>query len=658
MSRNKFETSTDPSADQPPDAAPPDSATEDSPAAGRGATETPDRTPATQERKRLDHVVIRFAGDSGDGMQLTGNQFTRTSALLGNDVATLPDYPAEIRAPAGTLPGVSAFQLNFSSLDIHTPGDRPDVLVAMNPAALKVNVDDLEPGKIIIVNTGTFTDRELKKAGYESNPLEDGSLDRFRVIEVDITRLTREVLDDVDMSTRLKDRCKNFYALGLMYWLFNRPMKPTEEWIEQRFGKTPALKEANLKALKGGYAYGAATEMFQTIYDVPPTVLPPGTYRHISGNAATALGLVVAARKAGLPLFYGSYPITPASEILHELSRYKAFDVLTFQAEDEIAAISAAVGSAYGGAIGVTATSGPGLDLKEEAIGLAYMVELPVVIVNVQRGGPSTGLPTKTEQSDLLAALFGRHGDASLPVLAASTPPDLFHMCYEAVRIATRYMTPVILLSDGYLANGAEPWRVPDLADLAPIDVRFRTDPEGFQPYARDEKTLSRPWAVPGSRGLEHRIGGLEKQHLTGDVSYDPDNHEKMVNLRAEKVDRIAKDIPAATIHGAQEGDLLVLSWGSSYGPVQGAVHRMVNQGHQVGHVNLRYLNPFPDNLGEVLRRFKRILIPELNRGQLRMLIRDRFLIDARGYNKIQGQPFRESEILQAIHEQLEAVRS
>jgi 2-oxoglutarate ferredoxin oxidoreductase subunit alpha len=610
------------------------------------------------ERKRLDHVVLRFAGDSGDGMQLTGNQFTRTSALFGNDVATFPDFPAEIRAPAGTLPGVSAFQVNFSSLDIHTPGDRPDVLVAMNPAALKVNLGDLEPGGLVIINLNSFNERELKKAGYDVNPLEDGSLDRHRVIKVELTRLTREALKDIELSTRVKDRCKNFFALGMMYWVFNRSPESTEDWIREKFAKDPVIMQANLQTLKAGHTYAEACELFQTTYDVPPTILPPGKYRHVSGNSALALGLVVAAQKAGLPLFYGSYPITPASEVLHELSRYKAYDVTTFQAEDEIAAIGATIGASFGGALSVTATSGPGLDLKEEALGLAFILELPLIIVDVQRGGPSTGMPTKTEQSDLLPAVFGRHGDATIPVISASTPPDLFHMAYEAARIATKYMTPVILMSDGYLANGAEPWRIPHIDDLPPIDVRLRTEPEGFEPYTRDPETLARPWVLPGLPGLEHRIGGLEKSEETGDVSYDPLNHERMTHLRAEKIERIARDIPLAKVVGKEEGDLLVVSWGSSYGAVDGAVRRRLNEGASIGHVNLNYLVPFPPNLGEVLKRFKKVLVCELNLGHLRLLLRAHYLVDALGYGKLQGQPFKEFEILDAIDRHLEEAPS
>ena len=644
---SKDQESENPAADEPPEEEPQRLTTSTSPS-GNGRL----------KRQKLDHVVLRFAGDSGDGMQLTGSQFTRTAALFGNDVATFPDFPAEIRAPAGTLPGVSAFQVNFSSLDIHTPGDRPDALIAMNPAALKVNVHDLEPGGLLVVNLSNFTERELKKAGYEVNPLEDGSLAGYRVIEVELTRLTREALKDIDLSTRVKDRCKNFFALGLMYWVFNRDLASTEDWMRKQFKASPAILEANLLALKGGRAFGEASELFQTIYEVPATVLEPGKYRHISGNSALALGLVVAAQKAELPLFYGTYPITPASDVLHELSRFKAHDVTTFQAEDEIAAVGAAIGASFGGAIGVTATSGPGLDLKQEAIGLAFMIELPLVIVDVMRAGPSTGMPTKTEQSDLLTAIFGRHGDASIPVLAAATPPDLFHMAYEAVRIATKYMTPVILLSDGYLANGAEPWKIPSVHDLPHIDVNMRTEPEGFEPYLRDPGTLARPWAVPGVKGLEHRVGGIEKNVLTGDVSYDPVNHEKMTHLRADKIARVVQDIPLLEVEGCQEGDLLLVSWGSTYGAIQGPVHRRVRHGAKVGHVNLRYLNPFPSNLGEILKRFRKVVVVEANLGQLCMLIRAKFLVDASSFSKVQGQPFKEFEILEAIDAHLEKVPS
>ncbi|MBU1948302.1 MAG: 2-oxoacid:acceptor oxidoreductase subunit alpha [Candidatus Eisenbacteria bacterium] len=659
MSQKKREASTKNRDPQRPEVTPTEKNPEKKSPASDGPSrprKEPQRHQPTREQR--DHVVLRLAGDSGDGMQLTGNQFTRTSALFGNDVATLPDYPSEIRAPKGTLPGVSAFQINFSSLDIHTPGDRPDVLVAMNPAALRVNLTDLEPGAIIVANTGTFIEREFKKAGYTTNPLEDGSLDGFRVISVDISYLTNQALQEIDLSTQVKDSCKNFFALGLMYWLFNRPMTATESWIKEKFKPTPTLCEANLRALQAGWAYGEATELFQNTYEVPPTVLPPGKYRNINGNSAVALGLIAAAQKSGRPLFYGSYPITPASDILHELSRYKKYDVLTFQAEDEIAAMCSTIGAAFGGSIAATATSGPGLDLKEESIGLAYIMELPIVIINVQRGGPSTGLPTKTEQSDLLTAIYGRHGDADLPVIAASSPPELFHMTYEAVRLAVKYMTPIILLSDGYLANGAEPWNIPKYKDLPPIKVNFRTDPEGFQPYLRDPITLSRPWVVPGTPGMEHRVGGLERDAETGSVSQDPLNHEKMSKLRADKVMRIADDIPPAVVEGSQEGDILIVSWGSTYGPIQSIVQQFVDGGDTVGHVNLRYLNPFQKNLGEILKRFKRVLVFELNFGQLCLLLRGRFLIDARSYTKVQGQPFKQFEIHRAIERELKDMRA
>ncbi len=604
--------------------------------------------------EQLEKVVVRFAGDSGDGMQVTGGQFTNTTAIVGNDLSTLPDFPAEIRAPAGTLPGVSGFQIQFSSSDIHTPGDAPDVLVAMNPAALKVNVSDLRPGGILVVNTGAFKDTDLKKAGYVHSPLEDGSLDRFRVFKVDLTDLTRKALAGTRLNQKQIDRCKNFFSLGMMYWLYQRPMDNTLKWIEMKFGKQPELAEANRLALKAGLAYCEATEVFQVQYEVPPARLEPGKYRNISGNSALAMGLVTAARKAGLPLFQGSYPITPASDILHELSTYKHFGVHTFQAEDEIAAIGSAIGASFGGAIGFTSTSGPGVALKTEAIGLATMVELPVVIANIQRGGPSTGLPTKTEQADLLQALFGRNSEAPVPVLAPATPGDCFFMAYEAVRIAVMYMTPVFLLSDGYLANGAEPWKVPNLDDLPAIPVSFRKDPDGFAPYLRDPITMARPWAIPGTPGLEHRIGGLEKEDVTGNVSYDPLNHEKMVRLRAEKVARIANDIPEAEVNGKPSGRLLVVGWGSTHGAITAAVSQRQAQGRSVSHVHLRYLNPLPRNLGSVLSNFERILVPEMNLGQLLMVLRAKYLVDARGLNKIQGKPFKESEILATIDEILE----
>ena len=598
----------------------------------------------------LSRVVIRFAGDSGDGMQLTGTQFTATAAAIGNDLATFPDYPAEIRAPAGTLAGVSGFQVNFSSEDIFTPGDAPDVLVAMNAAALKANIKDLRAAGILIVNTDAFREADLAKAGYATNPLEDGSLAAFRVHEVDITRLTRAALKDTGVPQRVQDRCKNFFALGMMYYLYHRPMDVSLQWIEQKFGKKPELAEANKLALKGGYAYCEATEIFQVTYEVPKAKLKPGTYRNISGNQAIALGFVAAAKKAGRQLFLGSYPITPASDILHELSRHKNFGVVTFQAEDEIAAIGSALGASFAGAIGLTTTSGPGMALKMEFIGLAIMVELPLIVVNIQRGGPSTGLPTKTEQADLLQAMFGRPSEAPCIVLAARSAADCFSAAYEATRLAIKHMTPVILLSDGYIANGAEPWRLPDIEDLPPIDAGRPINPEAFLPFSRDPETLARPWAVPGTPGLEHRIGGIEKADGTGNVSYDALNHEKMVHLRAEKVARVARDIPKAQIDGDPDG-LLVLGWGSTYGAITSAVRHARAVGRRVGHLHLRYLNPMPLDLGEVLARYEHVLVPEINLGQLAWLIRAKFLRDVVQLNKVQGQPFKESEILAKIED-------
>ena len=517
-----------------------------------------------KQSKKLDDVTIRFAGDSGDGMQLTGSQFTSTTALLGNDLSTLPDYPAEIRAPAGTLFGVSGFQIHFGATEINTPGDTCDVIVAMNPAALKVNLRSLRDGGIIVANRDGFNDKNLKLAGYEKNPLEDGSLDKYKLHAVDITRLTSTAVANLGLSTKVAERSKNFFALGLMYWMFTRPMEPTIRWIRDKFKKDPEIVEANIRVLKAGYAYGETTEIFHARYEVEPASLPPGTYRSITGNEAAALGLVAASVKSGLDLFLGSYPITPASEILHELSKYKNFHVRTFQAEDEIAGICSAIGASYGGAIGVTTTSGPGMALKTEAMGLAVMLEIPLVIIDVQRGGPSTGLPTKTEQADLLQAVHGRNSEAPIPVIAACSPAGCFDMAYEAVRLATKFMTPVILLTDGYLANGAEPWLIPESKSLSEIQVEFRTKPEGFQPYMRDQATLSRPWVIPGTPGLEHRIGGLEKAHITGNVSYDPENHEFMVRMRQQKVDRIADFIPPARVFGDEKGELLVLGWGGT----------------------------------------------------------------------------------------------
>jgi len=599
----------------------------------------------------LDRVVIRFAGDSGDGMQLTGTQFTATTAAMGNDLATFPDYPAEIRAPAGTLPGVSGFQINFSCEDIYTPGDAPDVLVAMNPAALKVNLADLRKNGILIVNSDAFREVDLKKAGYTASPLQDGSLDGYRLFKVELTRLTRAALKETGLPTKDQDRCKNFFALGMMYYLYHRPLDYSLAWIEEKFSSKREIVEANQRALKAGYAYCEATEVFQVTYEVPQARLEPGTYRNISGNQALALGFVAASRKSGLKLFQGSYPIAPASDILHELSMYKSFGVVTFQAEDEIAAVGAAIGASFAGALGITTTSGPGMALKSEFIGLAVMVELPLVVVDIQRGGPSTGLPTKTEQADLLQAMFGRHSESPCIVLAARSPADCFECAYEACRLAIRHMTPVILLSDGFIANGAEPWKLPRTADLPGIPVRFRTDPEGFLPYLRDPDTLARPWAVPGTAGLEHRIGGLEKSDGAGNVSYEPLNHERMVRLRAEKVERVAWDIPPAEPQGDREGGLLVVGWGSTYGAITGAVRRARADGRRVRHLHLRYLNPMPRNTAEVLSRFDRILVPEMNMGQLAFLLQGRYLKEVERLDKIQGQPFKESEILERIHD-------
>jgi 2-oxoglutarate ferredoxin oxidoreductase subunit alpha len=599
----------------------------------------------------LEEVTIRFAGDSGDGMQLTGTQFTNTTAILGNDLSTLPDYPAEIRAPAGTLFGVSGFQIHFGSTEINTPGDQCDVLVAMNAAALKVNVGGLVDGGAIIVNTEGFNDRNLKLAGYASNPLKDGSISKYQVFEVDITKLTALALQDLGLSSKLVDRSKNFFALGMMYWMYNRPMESTIEWISSKFASKPEIKEANLRVLKAGWNYGETTEIFKVRYEVARAKLPPGKYRNITGNQATAWGLMAAAKKARLELFLGSYPITPASDILHELSMYKHFDVKTFQAEDEIAGVTSALGASFAGALGVTTTSGPGVALKSEALGLAVMVELPLVVVNVQRGGPSTGLPTKTEQADLLQALYGRNGEASIPIVAASTPAECFSMVFEACRIALKYMTPVFFLSDGYLGNGSEPWLIPDFSKLPDISPTFRTEKEGFLPYLRDEATLSRPWAIPGTPGLEHRIGGLEKQHLTGNVNYEPPNHEFMVKLRTEKVERIANDIPLAEVEGDEKGDVLVVGWGSTYGAIRTAVARLRLNKKSVSHLHLKHLNPLPRNVGEILYNFKHVLVPEMNLGQLVKVLRAKYLVPALSVNKVQGLPFKASEIENKIVE-------
>ena len=604
----------------------------------------------------LDRVSVRFAGDSGDGMQLTGNQFTTTTALVGNDLATLPDYPAEIRAPAGSLAGVSGFQIQFGSLPIYTPGDRPDVLVAMNPAALMANLPSLEPGAMILVNEDGFDKKALTKAGLASNPLDEGddTLDAYRVYKVPITTLTRNALSDFLLTTRQKDRSKNFCALGLVYWLFERPLDHTLGWVEKKFAKRPQIVDANKAALRAGYNFGETAEMFPATYQVRKAPIAPGTYRQITGNAATALGLVAAAQLADMDLFLGSYPITPASDILHELSKHKRFGVKTFQAEDEIAAVTATLGAAYGGALAVTSTSGPGVALKSEGIGLGVMVELPMVICNVQRGGPSTGLPTKTEQSDLLQALYGRNGDAPVPVIAASTPADCFDCAMEAARLAVKHMTPVFLLTDGYLANGAEPWKLPRVADLPKIEVKYRRDPEGFQPYDRDPETLARPWVRPGTPGLEHRIGGLESEAGSGNVSYDPRNHQEMTRVRAEKVARIARDIPPAPLFGEEEGDLLLVGWGGTFGALHAATDELRREGLRVSHLHLRHINPMPENVERVLRGFRRVVAAELNMGQLRQLLRARFLVDVGGLNKVQGQPFQVSEVIARVRRELD----
>lgn len=593
----------------------------------------------------LDQVVIRFAGDSGDGMQLTGGQFTQTSAIVGNDLATLPDFPAEIRAPAGTTYGVSAFQLNFSSLEVHTPGDAPDVLVAMNPAALITNLGQLKKGGILIANADAFDAKNLELAGYTSNPLLDGSLTGYHLHSLPLSKGTQASVEGLGLSTKEAARCKNFYTLGLLYWLYNRPLEPTVKWIEEKFAKKPQFAEANHKAMMAGYNLGETLDLFTTRYDVKPAKLPPGKYRNIMGNEAIALGMVASCRQLGLQGFLGSYPITPASDILHEMSRFKQFGFVTFQAEDEIAAICSALGASFGGALAYTTTSGPGVALKGEAIGLAVVTELPLVICNIQRGGPSTGLPTKTEQADLLQALYGRNGECPVPVLAARTPGDCFYTVLEASRIAVKFMTPVFVLSDGYLANGAEPWQIPAASDLADMKTTFHTDPGTYRPYNRDE-WLARPWAVPGTPGLEHRVGGLEKENITGNINYSPENHEFMVKLRARKVAQIADDIPELEVIGDPEGgDLLILGWGSTYGAIRSAVERKREQGYSVSQAHLRYLNPLPRNLGDVLRRFKHVAIPEMNMGQLSKVIRSEFLIDAKGWNKVQGLPFFTGEL-------------
>jgi 2-oxoglutarate/2-oxoacid ferredoxin oxidoreductase subunit alpha len=617
--------------------------------------ENPPAEPAERGLEEIETVTIRFAGDSGDGMQLTGTQFTNTSAVVGNDISTLPDFPAEIRAPAGSLPGVSGFQLNFSSRDIRTPGDQPNVLVAMNPAALKVNLADLEEGGTIIINSDEFNKDNLKKAAYASNPLEDGTLRGYRVHKLPITTLNIRALQEagVQLSRKEMDRCKNFFALGVLYWLYDRPMEPSLEWIRAKFAKHPEVQKANEVALRTGYNFADTTEVFTTHYTVRKAVIAPGKYRKITGNEATAIGFITAAELAGRSLFYGSYPITPASDILHELSRHKNFGVKTFQAEDEIAAVCAAIGASFAGHVGVTGTSGPGVALKQEAIGLAVMTELPLVIINVQRGGPSTGLPTKTEQADLFQAVWGRNGECPAVVVAPATPADCFRMAIEAVRLAFKYMTPVFYLSDGYLANGAEPWPVPQVEDLPRIEVEFAADPEGFLPYRRDPETLSRPFALPGTPGLEHRIGGIEKQHETGNVNYEPENHHFMVTMRQAKVDRVVRDVPDVEVFGPAEGKVLVVGWGSTYGSITSAVERLQEQGKSVSSIHLRYLNPFPANLGDVLRRFETVIVPEMNLGQLCTMLRAKYLVDAVAFSKVKGRPFQIREIVRKVEEYL-----
>ncbi len=611
-----------------------------------------------RETEVLDQVIVRFAGDSGDGMQLTGDRFTTSSALLGNDLSTFPDFPAEIRAPAGTLNGVSAFQVHISDHDILTPGDSPNVLVAMNPAALKANIDLMAKGTVLLVNSDAFEERNLAKAGYEANPLTDGSLSAYTVYEVPMTSITQEVCKEAGVKPRDAERSKNFFALGLVSWLYTRPVEATVEWIAERFATKPQVAEANTRAFRAGYDFGETAELFESNYEIRPATFEKGEYVQVTGNQALAWGLITATRLAGVPLFLGSYPITPASDILHELSRRKEFGIRTFQAEDEIAGIGAALGASFGGALGVTTTSGPGLDLKSETIGLAINLELPLVIVDVQRGGPSTGLPTKTEQADLLHAMYGRHGEAPVPILAPHTPSDCFAIAIEAVRLAVKYRTPVIVLSDGYLANGAEPWRLPDLDSFAPIDPGFATEPnhvdddgtESFWPYVRDPETLARPWAPPGLPGLEHRIGGLEKADGSGNVSYEGVNHERMVHLRRDKIAGIAADIPPVEVND-ETGDaqLVLVSWGSTYAAVAAGVKRVRARGMKAAHVHLRHLHPLPANLGEVLQRYTQVLVPEVNLGQLSRILRAEYLVDAQTMSKMQGVPFRVGEIEAAI---------
>ena len=610
-------------------------------------------------KKQVDEVVIRFAGDSGDGMQLTGGRFTETTAVVGNDLSTLPDFPAEIRAPAGSLAGVSAFQIKFSSKDIHTPGDVPDVLVAMNPAALKVHQSDVPPGGTIICNSAAFNPRNLKLAGYDSNPLEDNTLDDyFTLYSIDMSRMVSEACKDLDLSPKLVDRSKNLYALGLLFWMYDRPLKSTEDWLAKKFAKKPEIIESNVRALNAGYNYGETTEIFTTRYTVDKANLPPGKYRNVVGNYALSMGLAAAAERSKLELFLGSYPITPASDILHTLSAWKHLGIKTFQAEDEIAGITSALGAAFSGSLAITTTSGPGIALKGEAMGLAVITELPLVIINVQRGGPSTGLPTKTEQSDLMQAMYGRNGEAPMPILASSTPGDCFYVAYEACRIAVKYMTPVMLLTDGYLANGSEPWIVPEVKELPPIDVKFADKSNivdgQFMPYLRNKDTLARPWAKPGTEDLEHRIGGIEKEDVTGNVNYDPENHHFMVKTRALKVQNIANELPPTDVFGEKNGDLLILSWGGTQGACRSAAEALINDGRKVSHIHLRWINPLPNDLGELLLKFKHVLVPEINLGQLIKIIRAEYLIDAIGLNKVKGKPISSAEIQDNVKKILE----
>jgi 2-oxoglutarate ferredoxin oxidoreductase subunit alpha len=611
--------------------------------------------PITGNTETLEKVVIRFAGDSGDGMQVAGSRFTDASALFGNDLATLPSFPAEIRAPAGTLPGVSSFQVQIADFDILTAGDEPDCLVAMNPAALKKNLKDLRQGGTLIINTDAFDERNLAKAGYESDPLEDGTLEGYRVIQVKMDELTQEAVKDTGVSGRSVLRSKNFFALGLLAWLFHRPTEPTIEWAQKKFARTPEVAAANVAAFQAGYTFGEATEAAKITFEIKPAALEPGTYTNVNGNTALAWGLIAASQLSGLPLFYGTYPITPASDILHELARHKHFGVRTFQAEDEIAGVGTAIGAAFAGSLAVTGSSGPGIALKSEAISMAFMMELPLIVVNVQRAGPSTGMPTKPEQSDLLFSLYGRHGESPIPVLAIASPSDAFELTIEAARIAIKYMTPVLLLSDNQVANGSEPWKLPDVSSLAPIDVEFAKHANGrngtFLPYMRDIDTFARPWALPGTPGLEHRIGGLEKEAITGNVSYDPANHQLMTDSRAWKVANIVNDIPALEVAGDEDADILVLGWGSTFGSIRAAARRVRLEGGKVATLHLRHLNPMPQNLGEILHRYDKILIPELNTGQLRKVIRAEYLVDAKGLNKIAGEPFKISEITEKIVE-------